>query len=298
MAYKRKSTQEIKEEVNQLLEGGLNAIKQFSVSVEDRLALLDFMSDFYNYSSRNQSLILSQFHGAYGVGSYNFFKEQGFHVKKGEKGIKILRPNFYKLFIDEEGKQRFVTSASNQEKVLIQNGVLKSWEMRDYKPASVFDITQTNAKPEDYPKLFPNKRAAFDYDNALDLAVVSKGIKKIADQLFITIESEATSKFGVKELGAAKGQFMVAMTGEKEIVLNHRNTPTENIATSIHELAHAYLHNPLPSDGLQMAQKELSSALKEFQAEMVSYIVSRHVGIDTKEEAIPYIASSFVSIPT
>ncbi|HCU83172.1 MAG TPA: hypothetical protein DGQ36_11595, partial [Enterococcus sp.] len=54
-----------------------------------------------------------------------------------------------------------------------------------------------------------------------------------------------------------------------------------HLATSIHELAHARMHK----------FSELDTATKELQAEMTSYIVCKHFGMDTSEKAIPYIAT-------
>ncbi|CAI9394407.1 hypothetical protein BACSP_03734 [Bacillus sp. T2.9-1] len=47
------------------------------------------------------------------------------------------------------------------------------------------------------------------------------------------------SELGVTELGASKGAFVQGKDGKgKEIVMNSRNTETQALATSIHELAH------------------------------------------------------------
>lgn len=295
MAYKKRSTEEIQQEVTNLVANGLEAIKSYSTSVEDRLELLNFMSDFYEYSPRNQSLILSQFEGARGVGSFKFFKDKGFSVNKGEKGIRILRPNFYTLFQDENGASKPLKYATQEQLRKIKNHELKSWEMRQYVPTSVFDITQTNAEPEDYPKLFPNKRESFQIEDASLLARLEKGLYEVAAQLDVPIHSEETSILGIRELGTAKGAFAREMNGDRrEIVMNSRNTPSERVSVLIHELAHAKLHDPLQTQEGYWSTRNIdaaSSSLKEFQAEMVSYVVSRHFGMDTSEFTIPYIAT-------
>src|SRR5690606_23978144 len=68
------------------------------------------------------------------------------------------------------------------------------------------------------------------------------------------------------------------------IALNPRNTDYENVTTLIHELAHAKLHSPERS-------RELSTVEKEFQAEMVSYVVANHYGIDTADFTLSYLGS-------
>lgn len=78
---------------------------------------LSFMAKFYQYSPSNISLIQSQFQGADAVGSFSFWKEKGFAVKKGEKGIKIPVPNrTVAKFKDKQGTWKSITKANEEEK--------------------------------------------------------------------------------------------------------------------------------------------------------------------------------------
>lgn len=83
-----------------------------------------------------------------------------------------------------------------------------------------------------------------------------------------------------RELGVAKG---VAYPHEKIIALNPRNTAYENVTTLLHELAHARLHTPDVRDSFTKAERE-------FQAEMVSYVVASRYGIDTENFSLSYLA--------
>ncbi|MCR1945926.1 ImmA/IrrE family metallo-endopeptidase [Enterococcus gallinarum] len=291
--YKKRSTKEIQEEVNNLVTKGLEAIKQYSVDPKDQLELLQFMSRFHNYSIRNQSLILAQFPGAYAVGGYVTFKNMGFPPIEKSK-IRILRPNFFKLFKDTRGENRMVSSATPEEKTLIAAGKLESWEVKHFKPESVFDISQTTARPEDYPKLFPNRRVEFSVESDHVINQLESALFAMGEKFGVPINNENTSIFGTRELGSAKGHFARDNIGNKEIVLNSRTTKSERIAVLIHELAHATLHDPTNLDGSYWTTQNLKPkdlSLKELQAEMVSYVVSYEYGIDTSEQAIPYIAS-------
>lgn len=103
----------------------------------------------------------------------------------------------------------------------------------------------------------------------------------------VPVHTPTSSIFGIRELGVAKGLFAIGKDSHKEIVLNPRNTPSEEVATLIHELAHAQLHDKtrVQESGSYWSTKdvnELQVSIKEFQAEMVSYVVSSHYGIDTK----------------
>src|SRR5699024_9379737 len=68
----------------------------------------------------------------------------------------------------------------------------------------------------------------------------------------------------------------------KEIALNPRNSEYEDVTVLIHELAHAKLHTPETRDNYTTAEKE-------FQAEMVSHVVSSHYGIDSEEFSLSYL---------
>lgn len=121
MGYKRKypvkSVEQKKEEVQALTKGMEKSIEGYFRTTGDLKEYLSFMAKFYHYSPSNISLIQSQFQGASAVGSFSFWKEKGFPVKKGEKGIKILVPNrTVAKFKDKDGTWKSVTKASEQEK--------------------------------------------------------------------------------------------------------------------------------------------------------------------------------------
>ena len=293
--YPKRSKEEIQAEVKSLTDLALEGIKEYARTPEQQLELLEFMSRFYEYSPRNQVLIQKQFPGAQGVGTYKFFKDLGFSVNKGEKSkIKILRPQEVSYFIDEAQKLRRIADASPAQLKKIESGILKKKTYRTFYPFSVFDITQTNAKPEDYPKLFPNRPFDLDVENPEMLNQVREGLQGIAADIGVPITSPEESQFKGFELGAAKGAFIESREGDKEIVLRTGFSEAESAATLIHELAHATLHDPFTQrEGSYWTTETLNSndpSLKELQAEMVSFVVSRHFGIDTSEQAIPYMA--------
>ncbi|OTO03232.1 ImmA/IrrE family metallo-endopeptidase [Enterococcus sp. 5B3_DIV0040] len=295
MVYKKRSTKEIQEEVTQLSNQALQAVKEYTQSPEEQLRLMAFMQQFYQYSFRNQLMILAQYPGATAIGNYRFFAEKGFYPRQDQKGksIRILQPNFYSLFQDENGVVKSIKKATNEEKVKIHSKELKSWEVKSFRPTSVWDITQTTATPEDYPKLFPNRPSEFPIHDEDMLKSLEEGIKRIATALHVPIHTEQESILGIHQLGVAKGCFAYALDGTKEIVLSQRNTPSERIHVLIHELAHAALHDPtVQGDSLYTTKDKIldTPSLKEFQAELVSYIVNKHYGIDTAEETTPYLA--------
>lgn len=280
--YVRKSKEELDKEIKDLTSSTLEKIQSYTTSEKDILEYMDFMSRFHNYSPKNMSLIQTQFPGALGVGSFKKFKDVGFSVNKGEKGIKIFVPTPVELFQAEDGTTKYLTQATTEEKEKIKTNQLKVNKVQRYKLGTVFDISQTNANPEDLPKIFPNKQFNHDMDDPHLLKGMDAGLNKIGHELGVPIRN--MDQAGT-ELGNIKGAYFQkkaidGTTVKSEIIMNTRNTETENVGTLIHELAHAKAHS----------STELSTAEQEFQAEMISHVVSKHFGMDTTEEAVPYIA--------
>lgn len=293
--YSKPSPEALQEEIAALTTSSLEHVKEYTDSPEQRLKLLDFMGNFYQYSLRNQLLIQCQFPGAKGVGSFGFFKKMGFSVKKGEKGIRILQPNPQTYFKTKAGETKRLNDATPDEKKALDRKELKQHTVTYYKLTSVFDISQTTAGPEDYPKLFPNRPFSFEIKDPQLLKELDLGLRQIANKLNVPINDRENSLFHIQELGSAKGAFISDNQGQKEIFLSHRLSEEERIPTLIHELAHAALHDPknLSDQGYWTTENVNSdgASIKELQAEMVSYVVTKHYGIDTSEEAIHYMAS-------
>ena len=225
---------------------------------------------------------------------------QGLSVKSGEKAqITLFRPLMAKMIpvLDDQGNQvknskgnpkfKKISQATPQEKALLKEGKLKvvQFQERDQETGlpkfttyKVFELSQTTLKPESYPKAMPNRQYQFDTDQVKTKEVLD-GLCDYAGTLGVRLLRDE-----VHELGNAKGAFY---TGEQKILLNPNNLPGEQIATTIHELAHATLHNPKFTANYK---EDVSTPRKELEAEMTSHLVSKHFGLDTSEAAIDYMA--------
>ncbi|PRT72321.1 hypothetical protein C6A28_01575 [Streptococcus anginosus] len=225
---------------------------------------------------------------------------QGLSVKTGEKSqITLFRPLMVRMIpvIDENGnhvkndkgnpKYKKLSDATPQEKTLVKEGKLPVRQFQERNPKTgqprfttykVFELSQTTLKPESYPKAMPNRHYNFNTDQVKTKEVL-EGLCDYAESIGVSIMKDEAHV-----LGNAKGAFF---PGEQLILINPDNTPGEKIATTIHELAHATLHNPSLSD----QYKELPKGQKEFEAEMTSHLLSKHFGLDTSEKAIDYMAS-------
>ncbi|MEW9579135.1 LPD25 domain-containing protein [Bacillus toyonensis] len=272
--YQTKSPEEKKEAVQALTKKMEKSVEGYFRTPGDLKEYLMFMAKFYHYSPSNISLIQSQFEGASAVGSFSFWKEKGFAVKKGEKGIQILVPNrTVAKFKDKEGTWKTVTKASEQEKKQIESKSVEVIPGRLYFAVGhVFDVSQTNAKAEDLPRIFPNRWLE---GSVTDYKSLYKGMEAIAEKNDVKIIAPKA------ELGVSKG---VSYTLTKEVALNPRNSELQNVKTLLHELAHAKLHTA-------ETHMNYTAPEKEFQAEMTAYAVSSYFGIDTSEYSLGYLAS-------
>ena len=221
-------------------------------------------------------------------------------VKTGEKShITLFRPMMVEMIpvLDENGNQvkngkgnpkyKRLSEATPEEKALKKEGKLKSrfFQERDsntglakFATYKVFELSQTTLKPEFYPKAMPNRHYDFNMDHIRTKEVL-EGLSDYAKNIGVTIYQD-----DAKELKSARGAFY---SDEQKILLNPDNTPGEVVATTIHELAHATLHNPKFTNSYK---EDVSKDRRELEAEMTSYLVSKHFGLDTSEKAIRYMA--------
>lgn len=224
---------------------------------------------------------------------------QGLSVKTGEKSkITLFRPLMISMIpvLDEHGHQikndkgnpkyKKLSEATPQEKTLVKEGKLPVRQFQERDPRTgqprfttykVFELSQTTLKPESYPKAMPNRHYNFNVDQVKTKEVI-EGLCDYAESIGVKMMKDEA-----RVLGNAKGAFF---PDEQLILINPDNTPGEKIATTIHELAHATLHNPRLAD----RYKEMPKGHKEFEAEMTSYLLSKHFGLDTSEKAIDYMA--------
>ncbi len=221
-------------------------------------------------------------------------------VKAGEKSrIRLFRPQMEKMIpvLDNNGNQlknekgnpkfKRLSQATPQEKALVKEKKLKVslFQKRDanvqplYTTYNVFELSQTTLKPESYPKVMPNRHYNFDMDQVKSKEVL-EGLCDYAKTLGVTILQD-----DAHVLGNSKGAFD---PNRQEILLNPHNTPGEKIGTTIHELAHATLHNPKK---VMSQTKTVPRYMAELEAEMTSYLVSKHFGLDTGDKAFRYMAN-------
>lgn len=228
---------------------------------------LQVMSKFYNYSFNNLILIAMQKPDASLVAGYSAWQKQfGRHVKKGEKGIKILAPMFQKRKVDEEEKTvAEPTEGQTEETEKIEKVIT------GFKVVSVFDVSQTEGKE------LPSYGVDMLRGGVDDYPIFFQAIRKIAPV-----------PVGVEDIpGEAHGYYHQT---EKRIAIAEGMSEIQNVKTLLHEIAHAKLHD-IDRDVPEEQQKNQPDRYtKEVQAESIAYVICQHYGMDTSEYSFAYIA--------
>ena len=130
------------QEITQKLEEGIKDVFESEKYKE----YLTTMSKFHHYSFNNTMLIAMQKPDATLVASYQAWQKNfDRHVKRGEKGIRILAPAPYKVKEEQEK-----TDPVTGELVLDKNGmpVIEEVEIKipAFRVVPVFDVSQTEGK--------------------------------------------------------------------------------------------------------------------------------------------------------
>lgn len=261
--YKNKDTKNNVNEITKKLSEGVKEIFEG----DNYKKYLNTLSKFHNYSTNNTILIARQNPEATLVAGFKSW-ENNFnrHVKRGEKGIKIIAPSPYKKKVMVEK----VDPVSMEIKLDMNGNPVKEEteiKMTAYRIVSVFDVSQTEGEP--LPQI-----AVELTDNVNGYEAFIQAIRQSTP---IPIEFEDISN------SAAKGYFDNAA---QKIVIRKGMSESQSVKTAIHELAHSILHNT--DTNTEGAGKDRQT--KEVEAESVAYTVCSHFGIDTSDYSFGYIA--------
>jgi antirestriction protein ArdC len=209
---------------------------------------------FWEYSWHNQFLIWRQKPDASFVGGFNTWLKCGRYVRKGQKGIAILAPMFFK-------DKRQATDSAESE-------VQRIW----FKVVYVFDISQTDGTP--LPEL-PTKSVG---DRGQDML---NRLLRFAESRGITV--------GFVEKCSLNGAAGTSRGKEIEIRTSDADIATQ-AATLAHEVAHSLLH--WTADWKRITTRDgkpIDIRQRELEAEATAYVVGSYFGIQSPSDF--YLAS-------
>lgn len=228
---------------------------------------LDTMAKFHNYSFNNTLLIAMQRPDATLVAGYQTWQKKfQRHVKRGEKGIKIIAPAPVKEKrevekVDEE-TQEIIIGLDGQPETEVVERILPR-----FRVTTVFDVSQTDGEPLPALETRELDGDVIIYEDFL------KGLEELSPVPFQFIEIES----------GAKGYY-----SKKYIAIQSNMSQAQTVKTAVHETAHAILHDRDIMEENGMTKDRMT---KEVEAESVAYVVCNHFGLDTSDYSFSYIAS-------
>lgn len=278
--YRRNYNQDKVDRVKELtdkLEAGVKDIfanpnKENGFDPENYKKYLETVSKFHNYSFNNCVLIAQQNPNASFVAGYKAWQNNwNRHVKKGETGIKILAPNPYKVWAEQDK-----LDPNTQQPIKDENGnnVKEKVQItkQSYRAVSVFDVSQTEGKE------LPRELSHYTKELQGDVTDYNKMMEALKQVSPVPMEYD-------RIYNGSKGYFS---PGEQKIVINEGMSQLQDVKTAVHEMSHAILHDP--KSGTEKDQ-DLSRNAKEVEAESVAYTVCQHFGIDTSDYSFGYVAN-------
>lgn len=228
---------------------------------------LNFCAKLPRYSVNNQILIMMQKPDATMCQSFTNWKEVNRHVRKGEKGIRILAPAPYKMQKEQEKVDASGKTILDKDGEPVKETVEVS--INAFKPVSTFDVSQTEGEPIPSPGVDELTGSVEGYETLL------AAIKEVVP---VPISFEQIDS-------GAKGFYHLE---ENRIVVQEGMSEAQTVKTLLHEASHQALHS---KEAMDSAGEKKSKNQKETEAESVAYVVCQHYGIDTSDYSFPYVAT-------
>jgi antirestriction protein ArdC len=197
------------------------------------------MGRFHRYSFNNLVLIRMQRPDATRVAGYRKWRQLGRQVKTGAKGIFILAP------IVLENTSNDIHQEEERSCVALR-----------FRVVYVFDIADTDGPP--LPQLGATEGDPSGYTERL---------KEFVSQNGIQLEYS-------EEIYPAQGRYSPG-----RIVLLPHQSPAEEFATLVHEVAHARLMH------LRTRRSKTTKCVRETEAEAVAYVVCEAIGLKANRAA-------------
>ena len=251
------------EEITTKLEKGVKDI----FDGENYQAYLNFCAKLPRYSVNNQILIMMQKPDATMCQSFTNWKEVNRHVRKGEKGIRILAPAPYKMQKEQEKVDASGKTVLDKDGEPVKETVEVT--INAFKPVSTFDVSQTEGEPIPTPGVDELTGSVEGYETLL---------AAIKDVVPVPISFEQIDS-------GAKGFYHLE---ENRIVVQEGMSEAQTVKTLLHEASHQALHS---KEAMDSAGEKKSKNQKETEAESVAYVVCQHYGIDTSDYSFPYVAT-------
>ncbi len=228
---------------------------------------------FHRYSFANTIMIYVQRPTATKVAGMRTWNELGRRVKKGEKGIAIFAPVFYKATMKETpaGTEK---EAEEAEEIIEETTGRKNEErLTGFKVVYVFDISQTEGK--DLPEnafIGMEREITFDGD-------VNHLYERLLRACPVPVKYEVCP-------GAARGYYSPVGPTGPVIVLHPNLSSVERPRTLLHEWAHHVAFSEFGEHTMELSDRPDAEIL----AEGAAFIAASCFGLDTSSASFSYVA--------
>ncbi len=231
---------------------------------------LDIQSRFHDYSYRNTLLIKHQCPEATRVAGYRTWQEEfERHVKEGESAIWIWAPIITKQCPECENSPNYHEKSDCEYDETLPEEWSKG--LVGFKPAPVFDVSQTEGEP--LPEL--------ETEATGDASDLVNRLTDIADELGVTVRIVPEDEWTHGEAKGICEQLSLADM-QPRVEVRARENEADLVRTLMHEYAHTLLHFNVDDD--------TERSKREVEAEAVAYVVGRYCGLDTSGSAF-YLAA-------
>lgn len=263
------------DELHERLTGAVEML----VSGEDWARALEFAARFRSRSFNNTLLIWAQHEAAFEAGKvptpmpshvagYRQWQQLGRQVQKGQQGYMIFAPVTGRFASSNPTDPSSWRRLGPREKHKV-NEVVRT-RMVGARPAYVWDVTQTEGDPipeTPAPKLLDGEAPAGLWDG-----------------LAAQVEALGFEVVDVSDAGQIGGADGLTDFRTRQVSVRTDVTEVNQVATLVHELAHALMHDPKDEDARQ------HRGIREVEAESVALMIGAAHGLDTSRYTIPYVA--------
>jgi len=219
----------------------------------ERMAILGATS-ISRYSFRNIMLLTAQRPFIRQAATFNGWQQYGRSVKRGEKGLTVLRPRII--------KKRDATGGQAEENIIAGFSYL-----------TVFDLEQTEGEP------LPPAIQAADVATPEGFEWTVERLRELVGTL-PGIAGIPLRARNADDYCDVAGWF--ELRSHQIVVLTGESAQAHQLKTLLHEVAHAILHG----DGERHV-----TATAEVEAESTAFVVAHALGLDTSSFSLPYVAT-------
>ena len=264
-----------------------NVVENYRADPHALAEYILFTSKFNNYSANNLRLIWSQYpHAQYVTSAYDFSHglpdkngkptTDKIFIKKGEQSLRIWKPYDVKYVVTPQGEEKRSSWLTKSERELATSEKWKELKRTYFTLVPVFDITQTTASADIYPKLcgLGGTKGTSADTNFESLKNYCENVLNCPVTICDFKERKAT----------VRGSFFPDLN---EIHISDMLEGENKLSTFIHEMGHATLHH----DSYQNATK--STAQIELEADMYALMVERRLGIEPTDARCSHLKAHY-----